>query len=86
MGAGIVRSHKAAEDVCLLLRRNADPVIADTEERLMCLVIFTNGHLNGATFWTVLDGIADLPRVPRSKNNLCGWAWVRRSARSHSMV
>src|SRR5436189_6193694 len=55
----IARPRKAPEHLRLFVRRNADALIPDREERLVRLMLGANGHLNRSPLWTVLDGIAD---------------------------
>ena len=45
----IACSSKSTEDMCLLIGRNADPMILDTQFRHMCLGIFPEDYLDGST-------------------------------------
>ncbi len=50
--------RKAPKNLRLFVLRNADAMVADREERLMLLIIDTDGHFDGSALWTILDGIA----------------------------
>src|SRR5205814_10191276 len=67
IGTVIVCPLEASEDACLLPRGNTDPAITDAEMCRLCLNRLAQPHLDGATLWAVLDGIAE--QIPQDLLN-----------------
>src|SRR3984893_1077088 len=56
-GAGLVGAIEAFEDVGQSVRRNAEAVVGDLEDRTIPLT--ANADLDHAAYWCVFDGVID---------------------------
>src|SRR5258707_3120308 len=59
VGLTIGRPHKTAKKVGLLCLRDADTLIADTDEGLLPLDLRAQGHLDRPSCWAVFDGVGE---------------------------
>jgi hypothetical protein len=59
LGECILRSCETTKEACLIMHRNADPMILDAQEYLVCSCLLMHRYLDGASVRTVFDGIAE---------------------------
>src|SRR5258707_6644482 len=59
VGLTIGRPHKTAKKVSLLCLRDADALIADTDEGLLPLDLRAQGHLDRPSCWAIFDGVGE---------------------------